>query len=83
MQALASECTVVGSATSPVQEVIDDGKHGLLADFYDVDGLAERALRAMNAARNFLLHVRTELHYLDQRAADTLHAALAVRDRSL
>jgi len=47
MQALASECTVVGSATSPVQEVIDDGVHGLLADFYDADGLAERALRVL------------------------------------
>jgi glycosyltransferase involved in cell wall biosynthesis len=47
MQALASECTVVGSATSPVQEVIDDGVHGLLADFYDVEGLAERALRVL------------------------------------
>ncbi len=34
--------------------------------------LESRALRAMAAARDFLLHVRTELHYLDQRAADTL-----------
>jgi glycosyltransferase involved in cell wall biosynthesis len=47
MQALSSECIVVGSATSPVQEVIDDGVHGLLADFYDVDGVAERALRVL------------------------------------
>jgi glycosyltransferase involved in cell wall biosynthesis len=47
IQALASECTVVGSATPPVQEVIDDEVHGLLADFYDVDGLAERALRVL------------------------------------
>jgi glycosyltransferase involved in cell wall biosynthesis len=47
MQALASECIVVGSATAPVQEVIADGVHGLLADFYDVDGLAERALRVL------------------------------------
>jgi glycosyltransferase involved in cell wall biosynthesis len=47
MQALASECVVVGSATAPVQEVIDDDVQGLLADFYDVDGLAERALRVL------------------------------------
>jgi glycosyltransferase involved in cell wall biosynthesis len=30
-----------------VQEVIDNGVHGLLADFYDVDGLAERAMQVL------------------------------------
>jgi glycosyltransferase involved in cell wall biosynthesis len=47
MQAMASGCTILGSATPPVQEVIDDGVHGLLTDFYDVDGLTERALRVL------------------------------------
>jgi glycosyltransferase involved in cell wall biosynthesis len=47
MQGLASGCTVVGSATAPVQEVIEDGTHGLLADFYDADGIAERAVRVL------------------------------------
>jgi len=47
MQAMASGCTILGSATPPVQEVIDDGVNGLLADFYDVDGLAEKALRVL------------------------------------
>ena len=27
--------------------MIDDGEHGLLADFYDVDGLAEQALEVL------------------------------------
>ena len=45
MQAMASGCVILGSATAPVQEVIEDGKQGLLADFYDVDGLAEQAVR--------------------------------------
>jgi glycosyltransferase involved in cell wall biosynthesis len=47
MQGLASGCAVVGSATPPVQEVIEDGRHGLLADFYDADGIAERAVRLL------------------------------------
>lgn len=47
VQAMASGCTILGSATPPVQEVIDDGIHGLLAEFDDVDGLTERALRVL------------------------------------
>jgi glycosyltransferase involved in cell wall biosynthesis len=47
VQAMASGCTILGSATSPVQEVIDHGAQGLLADFYDVDALAEEALKVL------------------------------------
>lgn len=47
MEAMANECLILGSATAPVQEVIDDGVHGLLADFYDVDGLAAKAITAL------------------------------------
>lgn len=47
MQAMASGCTILGSATAPVQEVIESGKQGLLADFYDVEGLAQHALRVL------------------------------------
>jgi glycosyltransferase involved in cell wall biosynthesis len=44
---LACGCTVLGSATDPVKELITHEKTGLLADFYDVDGLAEQALRVL------------------------------------
>jgi glycosyltransferase involved in cell wall biosynthesis len=47
VNAMANECVILGSATAPVQEVIDDGVHGLLADFYDVDGLAEKAIEVL------------------------------------
>ncbi|HLJ94274.1 MAG TPA: glycosyltransferase [Gemmataceae bacterium] len=47
VEAMATECVILGSATAPVQEVIEDGVHGLLADFYDVDGLAEKAIRVL------------------------------------
>ena len=49
IQAMSSGCTIVGSATPPVQEAIDDGVHGLLADFYDVDALTEKALQVLRA----------------------------------
>jgi glycosyltransferase involved in cell wall biosynthesis len=47
VQAMATGCTILGSATPPVQEVIDHGTNGLLAGFYDVDALAEEALRVL------------------------------------
>jgi glycosyltransferase involved in cell wall biosynthesis len=47
LNALACGCTVLASKTAPVQEVIADGSNGLLADFFDVDGLAEKALAVL------------------------------------
>jgi glycosyltransferase involved in cell wall biosynthesis len=40
IEALSAGCLVVGSATPPVQEVIEHGRNGLLVDFFDVRGLA-------------------------------------------
>ena len=41
--ALACGATVLASNTAPIREVITHGQNGLLADFFDVDGLAEQA----------------------------------------
>jgi len=41
------ECVVLASDTAPVREVIRDGENGLLNDFYDVDGFAQKALRVL------------------------------------
>jgi glycosyltransferase involved in cell wall biosynthesis len=48
VQAMASGCPILGSATPPVQEVIDDGAQGRLADFYDLEGLTARALELLD-----------------------------------
>jgi glycosyltransferase involved in cell wall biosynthesis len=45
--ALACGCTVVASDTGPVAEVIRHEENGLLADFYDVAGLADLSLRVL------------------------------------
>jgi glycosyltransferase involved in cell wall biosynthesis len=47
MDALACGCTVLASDTAPAREVITDGETGLLADFFDVEGLVRRALEVL------------------------------------
>ncbi len=47
MNALACGCTVLASNTAPVVEMIADGENGLLVDFFDVEGLARRAVEVL------------------------------------
>jgi glycosyltransferase involved in cell wall biosynthesis len=48
MEAMAAECLIVGSNTPPVAEVIEDGKNGLLADFFSPEEIAERIEEALD-----------------------------------
>lgn len=45
--AMACGATVLASDTEPVRELITHGRNGLLADFFDVEGLAEQALEVL------------------------------------
>jgi glycosyltransferase involved in cell wall biosynthesis len=49
MNALACGTTVLASGTAPVREMIEHGKNGLLADFFDVEGLARAASQVLDA----------------------------------
>ena len=44
IEAMSAGCVVVGSATLPVQEVIDHGKNGLLTNFFDSQALAQNVI---------------------------------------
>jgi glycosyltransferase involved in cell wall biosynthesis len=47
VEAMSAGCLIVGSATPPVEEVIEHGKNGLLVDFFDVAALAETVVDAL------------------------------------
>jgi glycosyl transferase family 4/glycosyl transferase family 1 len=47
LNALACECVVLASDTAPVQEVLRHETNGLLAGFFDVEGLTTQALRVL------------------------------------
>jgi glycosyltransferase involved in cell wall biosynthesis len=44
---MACGCTILASNTPPVREVLTDGSNGLLADFFDIEGLAEKAVAVL------------------------------------
>ena len=50
VEALAAGCYVVGSATEPVQEVIEDGVNGRLVGFFDQDALVSAVLEGLKQA---------------------------------
>ena len=41
LEAMSTECAIVGSDTAPVKELIKHGHNGLLIDFFDHEALAE------------------------------------------
>jgi glycosyltransferase involved in cell wall biosynthesis len=48
LEAMSSGCLIIGSDTPPVAEVINDGKNGLLVDFYSEKQIADRVDEVMD-----------------------------------
>jgi glycosyltransferase involved in cell wall biosynthesis len=51
LEAMSAGCSIVASATPPVQEVITDGETGRLVDFFDVGGWAAALTEALAAPK--------------------------------
>ena len=47
VDAMSCGAVVLGSSTPPVVEMLRDGENGLLSNFFDVDAMAEKAVRVL------------------------------------
>lgn len=64
LQAMAAGCTLLCSDTEPVREFVRHGENGLLADFFDVDGLLAQAMEQLYAPNSAMAkeaesHIKT------------------------
>jgi glycosyltransferase involved in cell wall biosynthesis len=53
LEAMSTECLVIGSQTQPVEEVIRHGQNGLLVDFFDPDNIAKTVVEAISKPERF------------------------------
>ena len=58
IEAMSAGCLVVGSRTPPVEEVIEHEKNGLIVDFFDVQGMADRVVDCLENPGHYN-HLRT------------------------
>ena len=72
LEAMACGAFVVGSATPPVQEVIEDGQNGWLVDFFDTSAMAGRISEALEA--------RKSVEAIRAAARETVVARFALAD---
>ena len=53
LEAMSAGCLLIGSSTPPVTEFLEHEKNGLLVDFFDVKGLADRVCEALAEPEKF------------------------------
>jgi glycosyltransferase involved in cell wall biosynthesis len=72
LEAMATGCLVIGSNTAPVQEIIREGKNGLLADFFSPQTIAER-IDEVFAHPKLMKHIRLQARETILKHYDLAH----------
>jgi glycosyltransferase involved in cell wall biosynthesis len=85
MDAMSCGAVVLGSDTAPVKEMIRDGENGLLANLFDSEALAEKALRVLQNPDTFRPLGRSAEQLIDQNYSvqSILPRMLALYDRAV
>jgi hypothetical protein len=89
MDALACGCTVLVADTPPLREVIEHGKNGLMAPYFDVDHFVELALevlddpatyrRTLGQAGMEMIHEKYDLDVVLPKMIRLYERAIAIR----
>jgi glycosyltransferase involved in cell wall biosynthesis len=66
MDAMSCGAVVLGSDTSPVREMIRDGQNGLLADFFDPEAIAAKAVRVLKDPAGYRELGRAAERFIEQ-----------------
>ena len=53
LEAMATECLILGSDTPPVRDAITDGVDGILNDFFDIEALSDAMIAACKTPEKF------------------------------
>jgi glycosyltransferase involved in cell wall biosynthesis len=88
MDAMSCGAVVLGSDTAPIREMIQDGKNGLIADFFNPDALAAKAIevlrdpaaaRAMGRAAEQMIVEKYSLDAVLPRMLDLYQRAASIK----
>ena len=78
LESMAVGCPVVASDTSPVREVVEDGRNALLTDFFDHEALAERVSELLDRPKAF-----TDMRARARRTIEERYALAKLLPRQL
>ncbi|MCB2099025.1 MAG: glycosyltransferase [Parvularculaceae bacterium] len=83
MEAMSAGCLLVASDTDPVTELIEDGRNGVLVDFYNVQATARAVLRVLDdPAKHAPLRAAARQTIIDRYNAQEIYARKAALFRS-
>ncbi|HBS33998.1 MAG TPA: glycosyl transferase family 1 [Parvularcula sp.] len=75
MEAMSAGCLLLASDTDPVKELIEDGKNGVLVDFYNVQAIARAIMRTLETPEKYReIRIAARRTIVDRYSAEDIYA---------